>query len=419
MKILIIGAGIIGLTTAYQLVKRGFHVLVLEREADLGRVSSYMNGGQFSFSYAEPLANPAMPRQLPAILFGRYAALKIKPAAFPKLLPWGLRFLQNCNAEDYTQNTKNVLSLAQVSREEMGRYLSEQTADFNFRATGKLHIYRDSIELQRITPLVELKNSLGFAQEIWNSEMCLQREPALKHYQGPFAGGVFSPLDQSGDTYKLIQALKNSCLQTGRCEIRTQVDVRGFNIEQGLVSSVASANEKFSADGYVVCAGVASARLLRTAGIGLPIIPVKGYSITVPAFSRAPEINLTDTQKKIVFTRLGTELRVAGLMEFTGQNLQTPKKTVAHLLRLASSTLPQAGDYTQLNACWAGLRPMTPDNVPVIGPTRWRNLWLNAGHGMLGSTLAFGSARLIADLLSGTKNPLDDTSFDLGRFEKS
>ncbi len=416
MKILIIGAGIIGLTTAYFLVRRGYSVLVVEQESAIGTVSSYMNGGQFSYSYAEPLASPSMPRQLPAILFGRHAALKIKPAAFTQLMPWGLQFLRNCTIEKFTENTQTVLRLAKLSREEMGHFINLHVADFSFRETGKLHLYQDSNLLQRTASLVELKNRLGFMQEIWNSEQCLNREPALNGYQGPLAGGIFSPLDQSGDTYELIQSLQEVCLQSGQCEFRTNTTVNGFDVKASRIAAIKTTKEDLSADGYVVSAGAASPQLMKKLGIKLPIMPVKGYSITVPALPQAPEINLTDTKFKIVFTKLGEQLRVAGLMEFAGHDRHIRKDRIEYLLGLAKAALPQAGDYQKLLSCWAGLRPMTPDGIPLIGPTRWQNLWLNAGHGMLGSTLAFGSARLIADLIDGADTPIDRTNFHPGRF---
>ena len=377
-----------------------------------------MNGGQFSYSFAEPLSSPSMPRHLPAMFCGRQPALKIRFGAFPQVLPWGLQFLINCNAEKYAENTKSVLSLAKLSREEMKLYTRTQTQDFNFRETGKLHLYKESLQLQRASSLVALKNRLGYKQEVWNREQCLSREPALKKYQGSLAGGIFSPLDQSGDTFKLIQRLTEYCLQTGRCGIVTKVEINGLYASNGTICYVNTSNDKLSADAYVLCAGAESARLIRTLGEKLPIVPVKGYSVTFPALLEAPEINLTDTHHKIVFTKLGEYLRVAGMMEFAGQNLLIRKDRIEYLIQLARSLLPQAGDYEQLLACWTGLRPMTPDGVPIIGPSRWKNLWFNTGHGMLGSTLAFGSARLIADQIDGADCEINPASYQARRFEK-
>jgi D-amino-acid dehydrogenase len=418
MKVLILGAGIIGMATACYLQRRNHHVLILDRENAPGRVSSYMNGGQFSYSYAEPLASPSMLRQLPAMLLDRQSGLKITPAALPEIIPWGLRFLRHCTGDKHRKNTQRVLSLAKLSHEEMVRYVREQTPDFDFRQTGKLHLYRDPLQLQRAVPLVNLKNSLGFGQEIWNPQRCLAAEPALKDYSGPLAGGIFSPLDQSGDSYKLIQVLRDDCLQSGRCEFHFATEVDGFLAKGVEITGIRTAKGAFSADVYVLCAGAESPRLLQTIGMRLPVLPIKGYSITVPALSGAPALNLTDTQHKIVYTRLGDRLRVAGLMEFSGWNRQIDKEPVEYLLRLAKKLLPTAGDYSQLDDHWAGLRPMTPDGTPIIGPTRWRNLWLNTGHGMLGSTLALGSARHIAALLDGGSSPIDAEEFLAERFAR-
>jgi D-amino-acid dehydrogenase len=197
------------------------------------------------------------------------------------------------------------------------------------------------------------------------------------------------------------------------------VEIEGFRVDREQVVGIRSSKQELHADAYVVCAGADSPRLLKGLGYSLPIVPVKGYSITVPALAGAPALNLTDTYHKIVFTRLGSRLRVAGLMEFAGWNREITKSQIARLLRLAQGALPKAGEYAQLEASWAGLRPMTPDGVPIIGPCRWRNLWLNIGHGMLGSTLAFGSARLIADLIDGRDAPLEAKRFFAGRFNRS
>ncbi|MGD8589205.1 MAG: D-amino acid dehydrogenase [Chromatiales bacterium] len=416
MKILIVGAGIIGLTTAYQLLKRGHHVRLVDREEAPGRVSSYMNGGQFSYTYAEPLASPAMLRQLLPLLLGRHRSLQFHRCAFPEVMPWGMRFLGNCTSAKYRENTRSVLNLARLSRSEMGRYLSGQGAAFDFRQTGKLHLYRDPSLLHRTKSMVAMKNSLGFGQEIWDEARCRAEEPALAEYRGSLAGGVFSPLDQSGDSYKLIEGLRRQCLDSGRCELLTGLAVEDFKPGRDLIQGVCVKGRELHADAYLLCAGAESPRLLKALGVNLPIIPVKGYSITVPALPGAPEINLTDTHHKIVFTRLGDRLRVAGLMEFAGWDRRISDAQIKRLLHLARQLLPLAGDYTKLQASWAGLRPMTPDGVPVIGPTRWGNFWLNIGHGMLGSTLALGSARLIADLIDGCDAPLETDRFYARRF---
>jgi D-amino-acid dehydrogenase len=419
MKILILGAGIIGLTTAFQLVERGHHVLLVERENAPGRVSSYMNGGQFSYTYAEPLASPAMLRQFIPLLMGRGRAVQLDLLTLVRILPWGLRFLSNCTAARFSENTQSVLRLAWLSRQEMEDYLSRYSVEFDFRQTGKLHLYRDPTQLRRAESMVTLKNSLGFGQEVWDEGQCLAAEPALQAYRGSLAGGIFSPLDQSGDTYKLIQHLRQACRQTGRCELFTELEIEGFRVDRDRIVGIRSSSREMHADAYVLCAGAESPRLLKRLGFYLPIVPVKGYSITVPALPGTPEINLTDTHNKIVFTRLGKRLRVAGLMEFAGWNREITQSQIERLLRLAEGALPKAGKYASLEASWAGLRPMTPDGVPVIGPSRWRNLWLNIGHGMLGSTLAFGSARLIADLIEGREAPLAADRFHAGRFNKS
>jgi D-amino-acid dehydrogenase len=350
------------------------------------------------------------------MLLRRQPALQIRAGAFPPLFPWGLQFLRNCRAEKYQQNTRAVLRLAMLSREELAGFTAHETTDFDLRKTGKLHLYQVRSQLQAASALVTMKNQLGFRQEIWGREECLQREPALRAYQGPLAGGVFSPLDESGDTFKLIERLTASCARSGHFDLLSNTEVTGFKAAKGMIRWVKTSHDKLAADAYVICAGAQSPRIAKTLGLKLPIVPVKGYSVTVPAWDAAPKINLTDTTHKIVFTRLGERLRIAGMMEFAGSDRRISKDRIEYLRRLASTILPQAGDYAQLLASWSGLRPMTPDGVPIIGPTDWKNLWLNVGHGMLGSTLAFGSARLVAELIDDMASNIDPADYSLWRY---
>ncbi len=416
MDVIILGAGIVGLTTAYELTRRGHHVSILEREAAPGRVSSYQNGGQFSYTYAEPLASPAMLRQLPKLVLGRDPGLSLHPAALPELIPWGFRFLRECSRAKYLRNIQAILELASLSRRELQTFVASNPLEFDFRATGKLHLYAHKEKLQQALSLLEIKSAMGFQQVACTREQCLAAEPALSFYQGKLAGGVYSPLDQSGDAYKLVEGLKVACLDTGRCDLRLLTEIVGFECRSGRVSGIRTATELLAADAYVLCAGTGSAALLEQLGIRLPVVPVKGYSITVPALTNAPRINLTDTVHKVVFTKIGDRLRVAGLMEFSGLNYQPEQKKTDQLLRLASELMPKAGEYDAVDARWAGLRPMTPDGRPIIGPSRLGKLWLNIGHGMLGNTLAFGSARLLVERLEGLESPIEPSLFHPKRF---
>ena len=416
MRILIIGAGIIGMTSAYCLVQRGHRVTVIDREAKPGHIGSYQNGGQFSYGYAEPLAAPSLWLQLPVLLATRDGPLSIKPAGLPTLLGWGARFLRNCTPRRFLKHTLSVLQLALASREELGRFLATTPEPFDFRATGKLHIYAHARRLNQVEGLVRLKNRHGLQQTIWDAAACRQHEPALKEYQGPLAGGVYSPLDQSGDTYRLIQALQQTCIRSGLCTIRSQVNLDSFNIKGNGIDCIQTSVGDLSADTYVMCAGADSANLLRESGIRLPMIPVKGYSVTVPARTGAPTINLTDTRHRIVYTKLGERLRVAGIMEFAGYDRRVCEQRIENLLATARQSLPQAGDYARPLSSWAGLRPMTPDGMPIVGRGSWRNLWINTGHGMLGTTLAFGSARLLADLIDGREPAIDAARYSFRRF---
>ncbi|MEN8131381.1 MAG: D-amino acid dehydrogenase [Pseudomonadota bacterium] len=416
MKVIIIGAGIIGITTAWYLAQRGAQVVVFDARPGPAEGCSFANGGQFSYAYSEPLASPAMRLKLSSLLFRRDHTLRLGSGAFPSLIPWGWKFLRNCTGRAFQSNLSKVLKLALYSRGVLHDLLDHHELSFDYRRTGKLHVYGDAADLVEAEKVVRLKAALDCHQKILDRQTCLAHEPMLAHFGGELVGGIFSPLDESGDTRILTHRLMERLVLDGTCTFRFKEPVVRIERVGDRVKHIATSETRYEADTYIVCAGALSGRLLRPLGLRLAIQAVKGYSITVPATPQTPDVNITDMSRKMVYTRLGDRLRIAGTMHINGYDERVSDMSIHHLLNTASERFPLAGDYQNPSSAWAGLRPMTPDGAPFIGETAYHNLLLNTGHGMLGSTLSFGSARLLTDLLYGTKPTIPTEGFRTDRF---
>jgi len=403
MKIIVLGAGIVGITTAYFLSRSGHQVQVIEQAAGPAMGCSYANGGQLSYSYTEPLASAHLAMQLPGLLWRRDSPLSIRMRAVPGLVRWGSAFLRNCRSATAATTTEHVLRLALRSREMLHRVIDREQLEFDYRQTGKLHIYSDLKSFEKARSMVALKNRLGCEQQILDGSDCLACEPALERLKGRIVGGIFSPLDESGDTYALARSLATISKLSGGVLFTYGRKILKLDLQGQQLIGVQTNQGTYKADAYILCAGAYSPVLTRMIGFSLPIYPVKGYSITIPAAAGAPTVNITDAKYKLVYTTLGDRLRIAGMMEFNAYDNHKDEKCLSRLLSLVRHRFPKAGHYDQSILTWTGLRPMTPDSIPIIGKTRFNNLFLNTGHGMLGSTLAFGSAAMLADIVNGKR----------------
>ncbi|MFN3076442.1 MAG: D-amino acid dehydrogenase [Alphaproteobacteria bacterium] len=416
MKIIVLGAGVVGVATAYWLAREGHETLVLDRQHAPAQETSFANGGQISASHAEPWANPATPGKILKWLGRADAPLVVKWGRYdPALWTWGLRFLRNCTPARTKRNTELTLRLALYSRSCLKALRAETGIEYDEREQGILHIYRDRGEFRQACHAAAIMESLGLRRETCTAEACVGIEPALSGVAGELAGGLYSREDESGDAHRFTVRLAVLAQALG-AEFRYGINITGFETSGRRISALATSAGLLRADAYVLSLGSYSPLLARSLGLRLPIYPAKGYSITAPILdeSRTPSVSITDDEHKMVFSRLGNRLRAAGTAELAGwDSSQTPVRAQA-ILRHARTLFPYACDYEQAEP-WAGLRPKTPDSVPILGPCPIENLFLNTGHGTLGWTMACGSARVLADLIAGREPEIPIAGLGLDR----
>jgi D-amino-acid dehydrogenase len=410
MKVLVLGAGVIGTTSAWYLRKAGCEVTVVERQEAAGMETSFANGGQISVSHAEPWANPHALFQILRWLGKEDAPLLFRFRLDPTLLRWGLAFLKNCLPAYTRDNIRAIVKLALYSRSQLQCLRQELGAaqDRDFGAAydalqkGILHIYSDPREFARAAEAARLMQDFGLDRKPLDKDACVAIEPALADVYADLAGGDYTASDESGDAHRFTQELAIQAAAAG-VNFRYATPVAGLEIADGHVRGIRlQTHETLTADACVLALGSYSAPFLRPYGVYLPIYPAKGYSATLDleAGSVAPTTSLTDDRHKIVFSRLGERLRVAGTAEFNGYHLELNPVRCKALLTHTRRLFPRLrfqGDPQ----FWCGLRPATPSNVPLIGKSALPGLWLNTGHGTLGWTMACGSAAALADLISG------------------
>lgn len=408
----VLGAGIVGLATAWQLQRDGFTVTVVDR-ALAGAGASAANGAQLSYSYVQPLADPAIWRQLPKLLLSADSPLKLRLQIDPHQWAWGLRFLAACRAGVSQRTTAALLALAAQSRAGFEQLLSEERLDCDFSATGKLVLYPDARSFAAAQRQMDLQRALGSVQQALTPAESVGVEPALAHYathNAPrFAGAIYTPGECAADCYKVCLALERLLRARG---VRFAFDTAVTRLvpESHRVVAVETQHGPLQADAFVVALGSASHRLAQPLGLDVPVYPLKGYSITLnasPLPGQAPRVNVTDAARKVVFARIGDRLRVAGMAELVGDSTSIPAARIESLLATARDVFPHAAGPGDVQP-WAGLRPATPTGLPLIGalPGAPRNLLFNTGHGALGFTLAFGSAQRIAAQLMAQRPAL-------------
>lgn len=397
MRVCVMGAGIVGLATAWQLERQGHAVTVVDR-SQAGAGASGGNGAQLSYSYVQPLADPGIWRQLPKLLLSPASPLKLKPQLDPLQWRWGAEFLAACNADTSQRTTAHLLALAAESREGFEAMRADVAPDCDFSATGKLVLYSSMAGLAGAERQIALQRALGSVQRLVSAEECIAIEPALAAYRAHIAGAVHTPSECAADCLKVCQELLR-VLRARGVRFLLDTEVRGFDVRAGRMAAVQTSAGDVEADAFVLALGTASHRLGRQLGTYLPVYPLKGYSITVEvddAATAAPRVSVTDSARKVVFARLGSRLRVAGMAELVGQDDRIPAGRIESLVAATRAIFPQASRFEALNP-WTGMRPATPTGLPIIGRRAGApaNLLFNTGHGALGFTLAFGSARRV------------------------
>lgn len=391
------------MTTAYELGKRGFKVTVLERKELSGAETSFANGGQLSYSHAEPWASPHVLAKLPFWAFDPNAPLVLKPRADWEMIKWGLQFLRNCTHARAKLNCITMLRLGMYSKQEMARIKSETNIDFAFSGKGIVHIYGNDKDFDHARQHNDFQAKFGCEQRVLTREETLALEPSLQHTERTIVGGLHAHMDESGDAHQFCNALAKVAAERHGVQFKYGITIDRLVGEKDRIVAVKTDHGDFTADGFVMAMGSYSRIYLRDIGIAVPIYPMKGYSITLDANDYCPTHSITDGQFKIVYSRLADKLRIAGTAEFAGYNQDINMKRIAPIVKAAKGLLPKA-NWDGAVDHWGCIRPSTPDGPPIMGRSPYRNLFLNTGHGTLGWTQAAGSATIVADLMEN-KNP--------------
>ena len=421
MKALVIGSGLIGITSAYFLARRGWAVTVLDRQEGPGQETSFANGSLLTPSMPEPWNAPGSWRVLLASIGRSDSPLKLHLKVLPQLAGWGTDFLRNSSAERYLRNTIKNMTLGFHSLEVLGQLRREIDIPYGGASPGTLRIFRDPAPLERAVAWAETLRAAGLTYRRLTGSEVAAMEPALEPVGRELVGAIHYPLDEIGNAYKFCVGLADHARRAG-VDFRFRTPVTGITTRQGKIAAVRSGDTAFSADAYVVAAGSYSPLLLNTLGVTVPVRPAKGYSLTFerPATATPFHVPVCDDDFHAVVVPLENVIRVAGTAEFTGYDLSLPEARIRNLARLVGQVLPKWGLDPAKAKPWCGLRPMSVDGVPIIGPTPIGNLWINTGHGPLGWTLAAGSGQLLADLMSGVSpaGPNPD-AYTLARFNGS
>jgi D-amino-acid dehydrogenase len=409
VKIAVLGAGVIGVTSAWYLAERGHEVTLLDRRAEPGMETSFANGGQISAGHAEPWAKPAVVPRIFAWLGREDAPLLFRPRADWAQWEWGLRFLRECLPGRFERNCRALAGLAVYSRRCLRELRSRTGIHYDELSRGILHFCTDERDFEALARHAEAMRPLGIRREVKSAAECLAIEPALGHSASPVVGGVYTPEDESGDARKFTVGLARLG-ETKGIRWSPGSEIHSLEANGDAVSGARMADGTVAqADAFVVCLGSYSPLLLRPLGIRLALYPLKGYSITLDlaaAAPSAPQVSLNDEAQKIVISRLGDRLRAAGTAELAGYDRTVNDVRCDAILARIRKLFPALAGCEVADR-WAGLRPATPDNVPLVGATRFRNLFVNTGHGTLGWTLACGSGRALAELVSGRRPEVD------------
>ena len=412
VKVFVLGAGVVGTAAAWYLSQAGHEVSVFDRQAEAAMETSFANGGQISVSHAEPWANPAAPLKVIKWLFKEDAPLLFRMRADAKQWAWALRFMLECLPSRTRHNIIQIVRLGLYSRELLKALRSETGIEYDHLERGILHFYTTQQAYDAALAPAKLMRELGCDRRIRTPEECIEIEPALASARDVLAGGTYTSSDESGDVHLFTARLAELAASKGVTffygHTVTALEHAGGAITRLTVTDHEGRQRQSQADAYVVALGSYSPLVLKPLGIRIPVYPVKGYSVTMaiqdPA--RTPTVSLTDDEYKLVISRLGERIRVAGTAELNGYNTDLNPRRCQALVRRFAALFP-GGTNTVRPTFWAGLRPSTPGNVPLIGRTRYANLFLDTGHGTLGWTHACGSGRAIADIVAGRKPEVD------------
>lgn len=416
MRVAVLGSGVIGTAIAWYAAKAGHEVTVVDRQSGPALETSFANAGEVSPGYSAPWAGPGVPVKAIKWMLMRHSPLVIWPLLDPALWRFGARMLANCTERAYRLNKSRMVPIAEYSRDCLKALRAATGIAYDEREQGTLQLFRTSKQLDGIGKDIEILKEYGVPFEVLDRRGFCRVEPALVHTQEKFVGALRLPGDETGDCFLFTNRLAEMARGIG-VTFRFGTRIEGIDVMGGRIDGVRLGDGTLSADAYVCALGSYSTAALAPIGIRLPVYPVKGYSITVPIVDagRAPESTIMDETHKVAVTRLGNRIRVGGTAELAGYSLKLREARRATLEHVVTDLFPGGGDLARATF-WCGLRPMTPDGTPVIGPTRYPNLWLATGHGTLGWTMAAGTGRVVADLLSGRTPEIDLTGLSLARY---
>ncbi len=416
MDIVVLGGGVVGVTSAWYLAKAGHKVTLLERRDGVALETSHANAGQISPGYASPWAAPGIPLKAAKWLLQKHAPFTVRPTSDPFQLRWMLKMFANCTPAAYAVNKGRMVRLAEYSRDCMKQLRGELALDYEGRQLGTLQLFRSQAQLDASQRDIAVLEEYGVPYQSLNADGCEEVEPALARVRGKVVGGLRLPGDETGDCFRFTQALADEARRLGVSFV-FNCAIDEVEIAKGRAVAVRAGEQRFKADAIVCALGSYGTGFLRPLGIELPVYPVKGYSLTLPMTDAdgAPRSTVLDETYKVAITRFDERIRVGGMAELSGFNLALNPRRHDTLAMVVRDLFPQGGDLEQASF-WTGLRPMTPDGTPLVGPSPIPGLWLNTGHGTLGWTMAAGSGQLLSDLISGNTPDISDEGLTLARY---
>lgn len=403
-KVCVVGAGVVGVTTAWYLAEAGWKVTLLDKTGAVGTGTSYQNGGQLSYRYVSPLADSGVPFKGLKWMFEKDGALRFRPSTDLSQWAWMAQFLLHCRAAVNRKSTERLARLGVHSRQCMTELMaSHDLQDFDWKESGKMIVYRSQSSFDKASAA----SLIPGVQSVLSAQECVTREPVLAAMDGKFKGGIFTTDEAVADCYQFCESLMVLLQKHPNFEGLVAEEAQRFEHDGTARLRLHTNLGVRTADAFVLASGIASRRLAATVSVKLPLYPLKGYSLTAPigAHHTPPHTSITDFDKKILYARIGEQLRVAAMVDMVGEDEREDPVRVASLLRVASADMPLAGDYSQATS-WAGLRPATPGGAPIVGACPVPGLWLNVGHGPLGFTFACGTASMLASLMDNRMSPV-------------
>ncbi|QGG80101.1 FAD-dependent oxidoreductase [Litorivicinus lipolyticus] len=416
MNVIVLGAGVVGVTSAYYLARQGHQVTVIDRQAQPGLETSFANAGQISPGYSAPWAAPGIPVKAAKWLLQEHAPLKMKARVDPAMWNWVMQMLTNCTDSKYAINKERMMRLAEYSRDCFIDIRKEADIAYENRSKGTLQLFRTQKQVEASYKDIEVLERCNVPYESLDVEQCIAVEPALARVSDKLVGGLRLPNDETGDCLLFTERLAEKTRAMG-VRYRMNTRILGIEARSDQITGIKTSAGLQTADAYVVAMGSYSTALLDAIGLDLPIFPVKGYSLTVPITNpdAAPVSTVMDETYKVALTRFDDRIRVAGTAELAGFNLDLPDKRRATIEMVVRDIFPDGGDISQ-GEFWTGLRPMTPDGTPIVGATPFKNLYTNAGHGTLGWTMSCGSSKLLADVVTGSQPDIDPNGLGISRY---